>query len=220
MPYIRRHRRGNNRYHALVEAQGRRQQQLQWLGTYDNARAKLEKSGFPDKREYLIQLARLEGRYSLKDSPELPHQRYQALYIDPPWAHRRNQGQYQTRRNMPDYPRMTCEDLVELQIVELAETNAYLWLWTPNSHLGEACKLIEQWGFELKTMFTWVKVCKRDRHKVRLGMGDWGRNATEQLILAVKGKPKSFGDRGLQTVLSQKCRSGRLRGRLPRSIYQ
>ncbi|NEQ48186.1 MAG: hypothetical protein F6K00_33500 [Leptolyngbya sp. SIOISBB] len=53
------------------------------------------------------------------------------LYIDPPWAHRRNQGQYQTRRNMPDYPRMTFDELVALPILELAETNAYLWLTGP-----------------------------------------------------------------------------------------
>ncbi|NEQ48187.1 MAG: hypothetical protein F6K00_33505 [Leptolyngbya sp. SIOISBB] len=61
MPYLRRHLRGNHRYYALVEAQGRTQQQLQWLGTCDNARAKLEKSRYPDKQG-LPHPARSAGR--------------------------------------------------------------------------------------------------------------------------------------------------------------
>ena len=44
-----------------------------------------------------------------------------------------------------------------------------------------AFEVLDAWGFELKTILTWVKD--------RMGTGDWLRGQTEHCILAIRGKP-------------------------------
>jgi N6-adenosine-specific RNA methylase IME4 len=41
--------------------------------------------------------------------------------------------------------------------------------------------VLDAWGFEQKTILTWVKD--------RMGMGDWLRGQTEHCLMAVRGKP-------------------------------
>ncbi len=73
--------------------------------------------------------------------------------------------------------------IAELEALELpAAKNCVLWLWTTNAFIGEACALLDVWGFQRKTILTWVKP--------RLGLGNWLRNCTEHCLLAVKGSPK------------------------------
>jgi site-specific DNA-methyltransferase (adenine-specific) len=63
--------------------------------------------------------------------------------------------------------------------------NCVIFCWTTNSMLPEALTLIKSWGYEYKTMITWIKTnC--------LGMGAWFRGNTEHLLLGVKGKVKAF----------------------------
>jgi N6-adenosine-specific RNA methylase IME4 len=54
-------------------------------------------------------------------------------------------------------------------------------LWTTNAHLRVAFDVVEAWGFEYKTLLTWVKD--------RMGTGEWLRGQTEHCMLAVRGKP-------------------------------
>jgi len=44
-----------------------------------------------------------------------------------------------------------------------------------------AFEVIEAWGFEYKTLLTWVKD--------RMGTGEWLRGQTEHCLLAARGKP-------------------------------
>ncbi len=79
--------------------------------------------------------------------------------------------------------------IAELEALELpAAKNCVLWLWTTNAFMGEACHLLKAWGFQRKTILTWVKTW--DSGKPRLGTGRWLRNRTEHCLLAVKGSPK------------------------------
>jgi N6-adenosine-specific RNA methylase IME4 len=61
------------------------------------------------------------------------------------------------------------------------DENAILWLWTTNARLRVAFDVLEAWGFEYKTVLTWVKD--------RMGTGDWLRGQTEHCLLAIRGKP-------------------------------
>jgi N6-adenosine-specific RNA methylase IME4 len=54
-------------------------------------------------------------------------------------------------------------------------------LWTTNAHLRVAFEVVDAWGFEYKTLLTWVKD--------RMGTGDWLRGKSEHCLLAVRGKP-------------------------------
>jgi len=52
--------------------------------------------------------------------------------------------------------------------------------------LQEGLDVLKSWGFEYKTIITWVK--KTKNNKIRLGMGYYFRNSTEHILFGVKGK--------------------------------
>lgn len=78
------------------------------------------------------------------------------------------------------YDLLPMERLKQLPVAELAKENAHLWLWSTNAALEASFDLARAWGFTPRSLFTWVKP--------RFGLGNYLRNATEQLIFATKGK--------------------------------
>ncbi len=56
-----------------------------------------------------------------------------------------------------------------------------LWLWTTNAFPREAFGCLDAWGFEQRTVLTWVKD--------RFGLGDWLRGQTEHCLMASRGRP-------------------------------
>jgi len=106
---------------------------------------------------------------------------YSVVCVDPPWRYAKNRVDDDTQRGQTPYPTMSEEEIAAIKIP--AMDNCILWLWTTNAHLvtGEASRILYAWGFEPKTMLTWVKP--------GLGLGEWLRGRTEHVILAVKGHP-------------------------------
>jgi N6-adenosine-specific RNA methylase IME4 len=76
---------------------------------------------------------------------------------------------------------MDIEEIKAMPVAEIADENAILWLWTTNAHLRVAFDVVDAWGFEYRTMLTWVKN--------RMGTGEWLRGQTEHCMLAIRGKP-------------------------------
>lgn len=105
--------------------------------------------------------------------PPLPTGPFQIIVADPPWR-------YEGGNCLP-YPTMTFEEIKALPVRNIAQEDAILWLWTTNAHLPLAFSVIEAWGFEYKTVLTWVKD--------RMGTGEWLRGQTEHCLLAARGKP-------------------------------
>jgi len=118
-----------------------------------------------DLKEKAKHLPRIEGKYNV-------------IVVDPPWAYGTTYDP-QGRRCASPYPEMSIEELKQLEI-PCAE-DCVLWLWTTNAFIHDAFHLLEAWGFEPKTILTWVKNT--------IGLGNWLRGQTEHCILAVKGKP-------------------------------
>ena len=105
--------------------------------------------------------------------PELPAGPFHVIVADPPWR-------YETGNDLP-YPTMAIEDIKAMSVSEIADDNAILWLWTTNAHLRIAFEVVDAWGFEYRTLLTWVKD--------RMGTGEWLRGQTEHCLLGVRGKP-------------------------------
>ena len=108
-----------------------------------------------------------------------PKGTYNVIVIDPPWPYGTKYDP-QGRRIAAPYPEMGLEELSKLELP--AAEDCVLWLWTTNAFMHDAYHLLETWGFEPKTILTWVKP--------RMGIGDWLRGKTEHCILAVKGSPR------------------------------
>ena len=112
--------------------------------------------------------------------PPLPGGPYSVIVADPPWPYE-NRADDVTHRAAGPYPGMPIKDICALDVRSLAADDAILWLWTTNFHMREAFTVVEAWGFEHKTILTWAKD--------RFGFGDWLRNQTEHVIMAVRGRP-------------------------------
>lgn len=99
---------------------------------------------------------------------------FPTIVIDPPWQY----DNKATRGAAEDhYPTMS---IAELEALELpAAENAHLYLWTTNNFLREALDLCSTWGFDYKTLLTWVKP--------QMGMGNYFRSVTEHVVFGVRG---------------------------------
>lgn len=120
-----------------------------------------------------------QERIEAVEAAELPLDAFHVIAVDPPWSYGR-QGD-PTHRAANPYPQMTIEEICAMPVSGLAHDDCILWLWTTNAYMSEAYQVAEAWGFEVKTILTWVKD--------RMGTGDWLRGQTEHCLMAIKGRP-------------------------------
>lgn len=112
------------------------------------------------------------------DAIEVPTGTYCTLVADPPWRY----GNTSTRGAAEDhYPTMSIEELGKLsvEVDEWAAPDCHLYLWATNNFLREAFEVVAAWGFEYKTLLTWVKP--------QIGMGNYFRARTEHVLFALRG---------------------------------
>lgn len=104
---------------------------------------------------------------------------FQTIVIDPPWDWGDEGDVNQFGRAKPDYQTMPIEDIEAMPIEKIADENCHLYLWVTNRSLPKAFRLAEAWGFRYITCLTWVKPS--------IGMGNYFRGSTEQVLFCVKG---------------------------------
>ena len=101
---------------------------------------------------------------------------YQTLVVDPPWAYDRDDIRGAALHH---YDTMTFEEIAAYPIGQFAAENCHLYLWITNPHLPHVWRIVEAWGFEYKTLLTWVKP--------QIGTGHYFRGATEHVLFCVRG---------------------------------
>lgn len=186
--------------------------ELAKIEDHETQREILEKSsGKPGNiRSHVRAHTRRELAKSLEAEPvPTPKGPFRVIVADPPWRYDLRSSD-RTHRGETPYPQMSTEAICDLPIRALAHDDAVLWLWTTNGHLlgGDALRVATAWGFEPKSLLTWVKD--------RLGLGNYLRGKTEHCILAIRGNP----------VLTFESQSTELRGhvrehsRKPESFYE
>ena len=145
------------------------------VGAIQRGEAKNLKTARVDRDIARQRLELAEGR------AVLPEGVFEVIVIDPPWPYDNTyDAAHPSGRSGCKYPNMSIEELRVLKLP--AAQDCMLWLWTTNAFMSEAYSLIDAWGFQRKTILTWVKP--------RLGIGHWLRNQTEHCLLAVRGSPK------------------------------
>ena len=86
-------------------------------------------------------------------------------------------------RAKPGYAMQSLDSLRELDVKAWAdqEEGCHLYCWTTNNFSNEAHKLVEHWGFQHRTIITWIK-------PPPFGLGSYYRNSTEQCLFATLGE--------------------------------
>ena len=111
-----------------------------------------------------------------------PNKKYNIIYADPPWQYKRNGNHSAESR----YNVMSLDAIKNLPVNNIAEDNSHLYMWVTNPFISEGLEVCKSWGFEYKTLITWVKTYK-DGSPI-MGMGYYFRGSTEHIIFGVKGK--------------------------------
>ena len=109
--------------------------------------------------------------------------KHKTLIIDPPWDY---EWLSLAGRAAPGYATMSHDELLDLPVPGWAEDNCHLYLWTTNNFITRAVDLMKNWGFQHKTVITWVKP--------RWGLGSYFRNSTEQVLFGVRGELRTRAD--------------------------
>ena len=110
--------------------------------------------------------------------------KYRTIVADPPWRYQ-DMTRMRVRTAEAHYPTMEVSEIARLPIPDLAEADAHLYVWITNPVLTEQrvdmapMTMVRAWGFEPKTLLTWIKP--------RWGMGFFYRGQTEHVIFSVRG---------------------------------
>lgn len=106
--------------------------------------------------------------------PDLPTQKYDIIYADPPWDYggKLQFDKTSTKAKEMDwsknifissanfkYPTLKIEELKKIPLTEIAKDDCLLFMWVTNPHLAQGIELGQCWGFEYKTVaFVWDKM--------------------------------------------------------------
>lgn len=124
--------------------------------------------------------------------------RFATIVADPPWPYRDQDGPRVSQKIRPltwngtsgsvsshnRYGSMSIESICSL--CPPFEKQSHLYLWTTNSFMVEAHQVARAWGFEPKTILTWVKIKGDGTPSMKAG---WHfRSATEHILFATRGR--------------------------------
>lgn len=135
----------------------------------------------------------------------IPAGQFGCILADPPWAFKTFSGKNQTphRTANDHYVTMPEGGLRAIPVGASAAKDAALFMWVVDSHLDEAIRLGEAWGFKFKTIaFVWSKRTKKGLPKI--GMGYWSRKQCEICLLFTKGKPRRISKGVRQLIEAQR----------------
>ena len=158
-----------------------------------NKRWEQAKQGKTSINSVYRDVKRKEKKEEIKTIPKKELEgKFNVFYVDPPWEYSTNAS---LGRGTADehYPTMSIEKLQEMEIKPHTLNDAVLFLWTTNTHIQDAFKVMESWGFTYKTNMVWVKD--------RIGTGLYFRGKHEILLVGIKGSFQPFTTKLPESVL-------------------
>ena len=130
--------------------------------------------------------------------------RYQIIYADPPWKYN-SRANHKTRFRggaCGHYDLMTMDEIKSLPILDLADKNCVLFLWTTFPYLDEQIKLFEHWGFRYRTVgFSWIKTNKKNGFPF-FGVGYYTKSNLEICLMGMRGQLKVQTNKISQVVVA------------------
>lgn len=128
--------------------------------------------------------------------------KFDVILIDPPWSEyqARVSGLYVPHEDLTPW---TLDELKDLKIGEIADTQSFCFLWCGESHLEDGRALFKRWGFRRVEDICWVKTNRvaqvDERGRVKQGSVMYGdtsilQRTKEHCVLGVKGTLKRSED--------------------------
>src|SRR5262245_5494801 len=90
------------------------------------------------------------------EPPPLPgNGPYRVITCDVVWPYEEHSDPSQ--RGAIPYLTTSIADICKLPVASIAAPDCILWFWVTNYHMRHAYTVLDAWGFEEKTILTWVK---------------------------------------------------------------
>jgi N6-adenosine-specific RNA methylase IME4 len=144
-------------------------------------------------------------------------QQFGTILADPPWRFTNRTGKVAPEhRRLSRYDTMTWKEIAALPVADLAAEQSHCYLWSPNTLVPDALRVMEEWGFEYKTMIVWYKV-RKDGGPDGRGVGFYFRNVTETVLFGIRGGLRTLapGRRQVNLIATRK----REHSRKPDELY-
>lgn len=124
--------------------------------------------------------------------------KYSVIVADPPWQYRRR---WTKGSALEHYPTMDIKSLTKLPVQQLCADQCMLLLWVTGPQLPVGTKLLQDWGFEYKTVYrVWVKTFPSG--KPVSSLGNYTKSSCELVLLGGKGRITTLReDRTINQVL-------------------
>lgn len=87
------------------------------------------------------------------------NRKYNTIVIDPPWNIKLT-GKVKRRENRAEalpYNTLSIEKIKSINVPDVCEIGAHVYLWTTNSTLFDAYEILKHWGIRFHLMLTMVK---------------------------------------------------------------
>lgn len=120
--------------------------------------------------------------------------KYSVICADPPWSFGDKLSMSSTKRGAAaNYGTMRDADIIALPVEAIAREDSLLALWGPSSKIEVGLVAMKAWGFDQKTIFTWVKGrVVPDGLLLAFGMGHTFRGMTEHALIGTRGSVKKL----------------------------
>ena len=143
--------------------------------------------------------------------PELPCEKYDIIYADPPWDYGGKMQYDKTSIKSENigfqhdvfisaanfkYPTLKLKELKELDVASISADDCILFMWTTGPQMANSIELGESWGFKYKTVaFVWDKQVHNP--------GRYTLSQTEFVLAFKKGRfPTPRGARNVRQLVS------------------
>ncbi len=142
--------------------------------------------------------------------PDLPVEKYDIIYADPPWDYGgKMQFDNSSKKDVNvgwtksifisaanfKYPTLKLNQMKKIPIADIAKDDALLFMWVTNPHLAQGIELGQSWGFNYKTVaFVWDKMVHNP--------GQYTLSYCELCLVFKRGRiPKPRGARNIKQLV-------------------
>ena len=132
-------------------------------------------------------------------APTKTMKKYNIILADPPWFYNKRSNP-KTKFGLGlygSYLPMKTEEIAQLPVPDIADTNCALHLWATSPRLPDAVRVLSGWGFRYCTVvYCWVKTTL-DGQSFRANPGHYSLSNVEHVLLGIRGKmpPQTLGIR-------------------------
>ena len=144
-----------------------------------------------------LRIGAVMGSSGLLTTNLIRMKKYNIIYADPAWQMGYvkgglTAGSVKGGEALP-YKTMTDDEIMAMPIKDIADDNAFLFMWVTDNRIPKVAQFMEAWGFKYNSLaFVWNKISKYKEGPVRTTLTPYTRRSCEYCFMGTRGKTKGL----------------------------